>query len=198
MKPTAHRDGGKTVRRLLEVPPGGHRLADGGHVLVAGVGAALCICARDPDTGIGGISHFLLPVEDGAPDAWSGTAAARAMRLGNHAVEHLLTDIHKRGGARDRLEVMVFGGAQMHDAMHDVARESADIIRRYLAIEGFQTVREELGGECARQVVYVPATGCSRVTVAGVRRRREILAWELEAVRQAAAPVEPLGMVELF
>lgn len=198
MKPPAHRDGGKMVLRLLEVPPGGHRLADGDRVLVAGVGAALCVCARDPEAGIGGISHFLLPAKVSARDAWSGTAAARAMRLGNLAVEHLLTDIHKRGCARDRIEIMVFGGALLHDAMHDVAREGADIIRRYLAIEGFQTVREELGGECARQVVYVPATGCSRVTVAGDRRRREILAWELEAVRQAAGPVEPLGMVELF
>ncbi len=198
MKSSSQDDCGKGVRHLLEVPPGEHRLADGDHVLVAGVGAALCVCARDPGTGVGGISHFLLPAEERAPDAWSGTTAARAMRLGNLAVEHLLTDIHKRGGARNRLEVMVFGGAQLHDAMHDVARKSADIIRRYLAIEGLQTVREELGGECARQVVYVPATGCSRVTVAGARRRHEILAWEIEAVRQAAEPLEPLGMVELF
>lgn len=198
MKPTTDCGDEKIVRRLLEVPSGGYRLADADHALVAAVGAALCVCARDPDAGIGGISHFLLPMEEGARDAWSGTMAARAMRLGNLAVEHLLTDIHKRGGARDRIEVMVFGGALLHGGMHDIAREGADIIRRYLAIEGFQTVREELGGECARQIVYVPATGCSRVTVAGDRRLREILAWELEAVRQAAAPAEPPDMVELF
>lgn len=197
MKPVAHRDCGKTVRCLLEVPPGEHRLADSEHVLVAGVGAALCVCVRDPDAGIGGISHFLLPAEERVPDTWSGTTAARAMRLGNLAVEHLLTDIHKRGGARDRLEVMVFGGALLHHAMHDVARESADIIRRYLAIEGFQTVREELGGQCARQVVYVPATGCNRVTVAGARRRREILAWELEVLHRPMVETFA-GVVELF
>lgn len=197
MTPAAPCDDDKTVRHLLEVPPGGHRLADCDHVLVAGVGAALCVCARDPGTGIGGISHFLLPAEEGAPDAWSGTPAARAMRLGNLAVEHLLTDMHKRGGVRERIEVMVFGGALVHDAMHGVAREGADVIRRYLDAEGFLTVREELGGECARQIVYVPATGCSRVTIAGACRQREILAWELETIRRPAE-VAAMGAVELF
>ncbi len=197
MKPAAPCDDDKIVRHLLEVPPGGHRLADADHVLVARVGAALCVCARDPTSGIGGISHFLLPAEKGTRDAWSGTVAARAMRLGNLAVEHLLTDMHKRGCARDRIEVMVFGGALLHDAMHSVAREGADVIRRYLAIEDLQMVREELGGEYARQVVYVPATGCSRVTVAGMSHSREILAWELESLRRPAEEAFA-DSVELF
>jgi chemotaxis protein CheD len=184
------------VRRPVAVPPGGHRLAETDHMLTVGVGAALCVCARDPDTGIGGVCHFLLPVEGAVRDAWSGTAAARAMRLGNLAVEHLLTDIHKRGGTRHRLEVAVVGGALVHEDTHGAARAGVEVMRRYLAIEGFRAVREEIGGNHARQIAFVPETGHLRVTAASPRRTHEIVAWELQAVRH---PTPPLVMdIELF
>lgn len=173
--------------RAIEVPLGDYRLAVGGDVLTAGMGASLCVCARDTQTGVGGISHFLLPAEEGSRNIWSVNAEARAMRLGNHAIEHLITDMQKRGGTRERLEVMVFGGALVHGDMYEVARGSVDVLQRYLVIEGIWPLCAELGGHEVREVVYVPATGSVRVTEAGADRARTILARELEEIRRWAS-----------
>ena len=109
------------------------------------------------------------------------------MRLGNHAIEHLVTGIQKRGGTRGRLQVMVFGGALVHGDMYEVARGSVDVLQRYLVIEGIWPLCAELGGHEVREVVYVPATGSVRVTGAGADRARTILARELEEIRRWAA-----------
>ncbi len=182
--------GGRDYARAIEVPLGDYRLAAGGDALTAGMGASLCVCARDPQTGVGGISHFLLPAEEGSRNIWSVTAEARAMRLGNYAIEHLITDMQKRGGTRGCLEVMVFGGALVHGDMYEVARGSVDVLQRYLVIEGIWPLRAELGGHEVREVVYVPATGSVRVTEADADRARTILARELEEIRRWASAAD--------
>lgn len=174
------------------VLPGFHAVTDvPGVALVTLLGSCVAACIRDTALGLGGINHFLLP---GAPGVDHGSA-----RYGVNAMELLINDILKRGGAKERLEAKVFGGANVIDVSgaDTVGDRNARFVVDYLRAEGIRLAAADLGGDRARRVFYFPDTGRAtvlRLPVSDTRRlRREELALKERAV---AAPKS--GGVELF
>ena len=83
------------------------------------------------------------------------------MRYGNHAMETLINDIIKVGGVRSRLEVKVFGGAQVIEgaSVLSVGQKNVDFVQTYLENEGFKIAASHLGGSLPRRIHYFPITG---------------------------------------
>jgi chemotaxis protein CheD len=151
-----------TGRWTTRVLPGECYVTGGNEILTTVLGSCISACIRDPQVGVGGMNHFLLPVEPGvAPVADS--ALGLATRYGGHAMETLINELMKRGASRQRLEIKLFGGGRMFASHTDVGLRNIEFIRHFLEIEGLHSVAEDLGDVYPRTVTYEPATGRARV-----------------------------------
>ena len=148
---------------VTRVQPGFYTVARGTEAVMASVGAGMCVCARDPYLGIGGLAQFLLPLDKEMPSTWDGTAESAMMRFGNVAMEYLITAVCKAGGQRHRLELMAFGGARLAVHMHALAECHVNFIRAYAEAERMPVVEEDVGDNYAREVAYYPGKGTAQV-----------------------------------
>lgn len=57
------------------------------------LGSCIAACLRDPEAGVGGMNHFMLPA------ALNGNAEDNLSRFGLHAMELLIGEIQKLGGS---------------------------------------------------------------------------------------------------
>lgn len=135
------------------------------HELITTVlGSCVSACIRDPIFGIGGMNHFMLPLEgENSSTAWKNAGNSAATRYGNVAMELLINNILKHGGERGNLEVKVFGGGRILAQMTDVGRRNIEFVREYLQTEGLTIHSEDLGDTTPRKVIYDPITGKVRV-----------------------------------
>jgi len=156
-------------------------------VLTTILGSCVATCIRDPESGVGGMNHFLLP------DGNTGDRQARC--YGVNAMELLINDILKHGGDRNRLEAKLFGGANVVSALRNVGTRNCTFARQFLDDEGIPIVGGDLGGDAARRIQYMPASGRARqVVVRGADRLAQI---ELTALRTKVEP-SPASDVEFF
>jgi chemotaxis protein CheD len=131
-------------------------------VLSTVLGSCIAVCVRDPQTGYGGMNHFLLP------EAASSRPQGFSLRYGVYSVERLVNDILGHGGERHRLEIKVFGGANVLRGMAKIGSRNADFVERYLASEGLPIAAMHLRGDIARRIRYYPKTG--RVMLSRISR----------------------------
>ena len=119
------------------------------------LGSCISACVRDPKAGLGGMNHFMLPIDKSA----TVTQEADAARYGNFAMEQMINDILRNGGNRDNLEVKIFGGGRVMKGMTDVGKKNIQFVKDYIAMEGLKLLAEDVGGNYPRKVMYIPKTG---------------------------------------
>src|SRR5262245_18951865 len=106
---------GEAEERRVNVIQGEYNVsADPAVVFTTILGSCVAACIRDPIAGVGGINHFLLPVNS------EGARTTDAERYGVHLMELLVNGLMKNGARRDRLEAKLFGGAKMMDRLSDI------------------------------------------------------------------------------
>jgi chemotaxis protein CheD len=181
---------------VARLHPGDYYVATEGELISTVLGSCVSACIRDSRLRIGGMNHFMLPVDrsDGT-GAWGSTASA-STRFGNVAMERLINDIMMLGGQRDNLEFKVIGGGKVLDTALDVGARNAQFVRDYLKTEGFLIAAEDLGDSFARKVFYSPASGKVRVKRLTSTVNRAVFEREREFA-PTSAQVES-GSVELF
>jgi chemotaxis protein CheD len=141
------------TEKRIHVGQGEHHITSDPNVMLTTIlGSCVAMCLRDPQAGVGGMNHFLLPEGSGA-----GTDAGR--RYGAYAMELLINDVLKAGARRERLEAKLFGGGRMFDSLRDVGMQNADFAERFLADEGIPIVGGSLRGNGGRRLHYWPTTG---------------------------------------
>ncbi len=123
-------------------------------MLTAVLGSCVSACLHDPNAGVGGMNHFLLP--DGGPER-------RDARLyGVHLMELLINELLRQGARKDRLIAKLFGGGRVVAGLTDIGAGNAAFARRFMKDEGIWCAAESLGGDFGRRVRYWPATGVAR------------------------------------
>ncbi|MGY3454450.1 chemoreceptor glutamine deamidase CheD [Bradyrhizobium sp. USDA 4353] len=177
----------------VKVFPGAHYVTDAeDEMLVTILGSCVAACIRDPKTKVGGMNHFMLPENFGT---WGN--ASDSMRYGNVAMERLINDVLARGGARRRLEIKVFGGANVLNGVAKVGHRNADFVEEYLAAENLPIAASHLRGSLPRRIHYFPATG--RVMLLELPRIEHEALVRHETSYKSKIQVEPVaGSVELF
>jgi len=187
-------DLGVPVAKLL---PGDYYVTRHDESIFTVLGSCVSACVRECKLGIGGMNHFMLPLDrSGGTSAWAGNLHSSATRYGNVAMERLINDIMMLGGQRANLEFKVIGGGKVLDMALDVGARNAQFVRDYLKTEGFLIAAEDLGGSFARKVYYSPATGKVRVKRLTATVNRAVFEREREFA-PSAAQVDS-GSVELF
>lgn len=162
-------------------------------VIATTLGSCVSACVRDTRNGIGGMNHFMLPLQASADHGWVDAAT----RYGSYAMEHLINDILKQGGERRFLEVKLSGGGKIMANMTDVGRCNIEFIRHYLDMEGLPLTAEDLGDVYPRKVLYYPITGVMRVKK--LRKLHNDTLIKREQAYRAELETQPdAGDVELF
>lgn len=127
--------------------------------LVTVLGSCIAVCMRDPAVMCGGMSHFALPEETGVQD----TLPSLQLRYGAYSIERLINALAARGAARHRLEVKVFGGANVIESETKIGFRNADFVEQYFEREGIAIMARHLRGQSGRKVRYFPMTGRAQV-----------------------------------
>jgi chemotaxis protein CheD len=187
-------DLGIPVAKLL---PGDYYVTRHNEAIFTVLGSCVSACVRERKLGIGGMNHFMLPLDrSGGNSAWAENLVSSSTRYGNVAMERLINDIMTLGGQRANLEFKVIGGGKVLDMALDVGGRNAQFVREYLKTEGFLISAEDLGDSFARKVYYSPATGKVRVKRLTSTVNRAVFEREREFA-PTTAQVES-GSVELF
>jgi chemotaxis receptor (MCP) glutamine deamidase CheD len=158
------------------------------------LGSCIAACLRDPEAGVGGMNHFMLPA------ALNGSAEDNLSRFGLHAMELLIGEIQKLGGQRARLQAKVFGGGhvlQIADSPNGVPQQNIRFIREFLRTEEIPLLAHDLGGRAARYVLFDTASGRVRLKrLSSVNSMTTVVEQEHETTAQRE--IERYGDITLF
>jgi len=147
-----------TDPRTLHVMQGQLRLSESpDDVLTSILGSCVAACVRDPVMRIGGMNHFLLPGKDPRD---SGN-----VRYGARSMKDLINGLLRRGADRRRLEVWLFGGANVIGANTGIGAANGAFACDFVRDEGFSLMGTDLGGTRGRRVKFHPYSGATEVSL---------------------------------
>ena len=181
-----------------KILPGEYYVTANNEAIVTVLGSCVSACIRDKVFGIGGMNHFMLPINRGASHA-EVAAMSNAGRYGNFAMEKMINDILKNGGTRENLEVKIFGGGRVLQNMQslDIGNGNINLVREYIATENLKLVGEDVGDIFPRKVIYYPLTG--KVKVKKLRQMHNRTIIDRETSYMSTLDVKPAESdVELF
>jgi chemotaxis protein CheD len=163
------------------------------------LGSCISVCIRDRLTCIGGMNHFMLPMEREGRETSGPHGLSADAAYGSYAMERLVNCILKYGGGRrEHLEIKIFGGGRILNNMADIGLQNITFIRAYLRTEGLNMTAEDVGGDFPRRMAYFPTTG--KVLLKKLRNIRSETIVQQETVYLANLRREAAqgGEVELF
>lgn len=149
------------------------------------LGSCVATCLFDPQARVGGMNHFLLAEP---PAHMSGMAFDE--HYGLFLMELLINQMLAAGALKSRMKARIYGGANLHAGMRQIGTVNAAFAQSFLAREGIPLMHEDLGGNSARRVHFLPALGKVRCRTADAQIAPETL-----PVRR---PATASGDVELF
>ena len=171
--------------QAIKVLPNEYFVTQDDLMLSTVLGSCVCACIRDPDLGLGGLNHFMLPEGD------LSSPASASMRYGAFAMEVLINELLKAGAVRERLQAKVFGGGAVLSGMHhlNIGERNVAFVLKYLALENIPVVARDLGGAYPRRVNFFPASGQVRMRKLTTANRVQAVAAREVAVIDALATV---------
>lgn len=179
-----------------KILPGECYVSKTGEMIVTVLGSCIAACIRDTRLGIGGMNHFMLPVQKNDP---AKSAITSELAYGNWAMEFLVNEILKLGGKKSSLEVKIFGGGQVLSAISniDVGARNIDFVTKFIANEGMSIKAQDVGSTCPRKVLYFPDTGSVKLKRLRTTANDTIQKRELEYIETMRKKPDQ-GEVELF
>ncbi len=112
------------------IQPGEFYITSHHEAITTVLGSCISACIRDPQLGIGGMNHFMLPEDTTAgKSSWLDNATGLATRYGSYAMEALINALLKMGANRSRLEVKLFGGGHVLNAGIAVGERNIEFAR---------------------------------------------------------------------
>ncbi|MCW8825681.1 MAG: chemoreceptor glutamine deamidase CheD [Gammaproteobacteria bacterium] len=146
-----------------KILPGEFYVTGENEMVTTVLGSCVSACVRDKVFLIGGMNHFMLPVDADGSGRWSGEMLDRSTRYGNFAMEHLINEVLRNGGMRKNLEIKVFGGGRVLKQATDIGQKNIDFVLEFIRTEGLQLLAKDVGDIYPRKVNYFPATGKVRM-----------------------------------
>ncbi len=144
--------------------PGEFYVSMTGELITTVLGSCISACIRDKNTGIGGMNHFMLPIDTRRnKNSWNDTPVNMQTRYGNIAMERLINVILAGGGRKTNLEIKLFGGGKVLQIETDVGGKNIQFVKQYIITEGLSITSEDVGGIYPRKIQYFPKTGRVRV-----------------------------------
>ena len=178
----------------VKILPGEYYISQKNERIETVLGSCISACVRDPIAGVGGMNHFMLPVNKNSRNA---NELSDANRYGNYAMENLVNALLSAGAKRDRLEFKLFGGGRIMSSMTNIGWYNIGFAFDYIYTEGFKIVSQDIGDIYPRKVLYYPLSGRVRVRRLNAMHNESLADEENRYINKIESkPVE--GDVELF
>jgi len=147
-------------KTLVKILPGEYYITKSPEeVITTTLGSCISVCIREPQAGIGGMNHFMLPGSIGAsPSSLFGRVDSNNA-YGVFAMESLINGILKFGGSRSRLEIKITGAGSIGAGSQRVRESNIRFIEEFLEVERLRPLSVDLGGQQPRKVQYDPLSG---------------------------------------
>ena len=146
-----------------KILPGEFYVSGENEMITTVLGSCVSACVRDKVFRIGGMNHFMLPIDADGSGRWSGDKTGRSTRYGNYAMEHLINEILTHGGMRKNLEIKVFGGGRVLTQATDIGKKNIEFVLEFIQTEGLALLGQNVGDIYPRKVNYFPFTGKVRM-----------------------------------
>ena len=124
------------------------------------LGSCIAVCLWEPQRGIGGMNHFMLPMASGS--------AASSARFGPAAMDQLIAKMRDAGARLPLLRARVIGGACMFDGMLSTAhlgQKNADVALDLLNRHGIEIMQTDIGGTRGRKLIFHTDEGTTWLTL---------------------------------
>lgn len=182
-----------------KILPGEFYVSAHGEMICTVLGSCISACIRDKHQGIGGMNHFMLPVQNEfSSGQWGSDANTSATRYGNWAMEYLLNALYKLGANKSDLEVKLFGGGQVLASMTDIGQRNILFAYDFLKKEGLSIAASDVGDIYSRKILFFPDTGSVKVRRITSTRNDTIITREKGYMEQLETPESSGGDIEIF
>lgn len=152
--------------------PGDYYITEHEEMLHTVLGSCVSACLFDGVRGIGGMNHFLLPI-DSVEEKTAQSYMFNATEYGQEAMRALIDDLLANGASAENLKVKLFGGGHIIDIDSiDVGRKNIEFAQSFVSEMNLPVVASDLGGCYPRKVLFFPKTG--RVRVKPLRKSLEL------------------------
>lgn len=146
--------------RRVNIIQGSHYVDNDPNVVLTTIlGSCVAACLWDPQAGVGGMNHFLLPGEDACK---SKQPNADIHRYGVNLMELLINDLLRHGAVKSRLKAKLFGGAAIVKGLTDIGSMNAKFAENFLSEERIELVTSSLRGVQGRRLQFWPVGGRAR------------------------------------
>jgi chemotaxis protein CheD len=124
----------------------------------SGLGSCIAVGIYDPESGIGGMGHMLLPSRPAKSPLGSTSKYVDA------GIYQMVDELVRAGASREKLVAKTTGGANMFESVYQtlinsIGARNAKSARETLAGLGIPLLGEEVGGNRGRTVEFDLATG---------------------------------------
>ncbi|MHB1586913.1 MAG: hypothetical protein ACYCRH_09315 [Acidiferrobacteraceae bacterium] len=139
----------------ISIPVGGLHASHAPVLLDTVLGSCISVCLYDRVACVGGMNHFMLPSGASSDNPTSA-------RYGVYAMELLINELMKKGGDRRRFQAKVFGGGhvlRIRERFDGVPQQNIEFIRRFLIMEQIPLIKEDVGGDYPRRILFYSHTG---------------------------------------
>ena len=161
------------LQSMITVDMGDYKIARGSKKLITrDLGSCVAVAMRDPQTGVGGLLHIMLPRYT---DIDLGTVFNPA-KYADTGIEELVRQLVLSGARRERLAAKLAGGAHMVRSSDvsedmDISARNTEAVRQKLMQMNIPVIAAELGGYHPRTVIFEPGSGTFRILTAGKKDR---------------------------
>jgi chemotaxis protein CheD len=129
---------------------------NGAELSTFGLGSCVAVALYDPDSGVSGLAHVMLPRKGGADDSDA------IGKFADTAVKAMLAEMAEYGADRDNVRAKVVGGSEMFDfsgIAEGVGRRNVEAVERELDSHDVPIEAEDVGGDHGRSVRFDGDTG---------------------------------------
>ena len=129
------------------------------------LGSCIGVAVYDPIVNVGGLLHYMLP--ESSLDAVK--AQKNPYMFGDTGIPLLFKETYKLGAKKNRLKVMVMGGAQILDqnGLFNIGKRNHTLLRKLFWKNNVMIDFEAVGGSVNRTVKLAIKTGATWMKVSG-------------------------------
>lgn len=142
------------------------KMARGEGMLVTyALGSCIGICLHDPALKLGALVHIMLPINMEA-------GRKTPMKYADTGIKETLKQMEAKGANRSRITAKIAGGAMMFktggsSSLGNIGQRNIESVKLNLKKEGIRLLKEDVGGEVARTLLFDVSSGLGCVRCYG-------------------------------
>ena len=137
---------------------------DKGMLVTYALGSCIGICLYDPLIKLGAMIHIMLPINMEA-------GRKNTMKYVDTGLRETLRQMEAKGASRSRITAKIAGGARMFEvsggSLGNIGQRNIESVHMNLKKEGIRLLKEDVGGNFARTLLFDVSNGMACVRCYG-------------------------------